>query len=122
MFWALTRQAAQLLIDFCDRRPDFVAFYRHTHGLDEMMLQTILGNSALACRIQRNLPYADWSARRRSPEWIQRRHLEFFKPTTRFSTDDPYGPGEIVFARKFSEDADDLVRQLDRIIAERETD
>ncbi|MGQ9749046.1 MAG: beta-1,6-N-acetylglucosaminyltransferase [Desulfosoma sp.] len=120
MFWALTRQAADFLIHFCDRRPDFLAFYRHSFCPDEMMLQTILGNSPLAPRIQRNLTYADWSARQRSPEWIQRKHIELFKTTTRFPPDDPYGPGEILFARKFSEDADELVRELDRIIAERE--
>ncbi len=120
MFWALTREAAQYLVDFLNRRPDFFEFYRHTYCPDEMMLQTILANSDFVARIQRNLTYADWSARGRSPEWIQRKHLEFFRSTTRFPEDDPYGPGEILFARKFSEDADDLIRELDHIIAERE--
>ncbi|MEJ5348899.1 MAG: beta-1,6-N-acetylglucosaminyltransferase [Desulfosoma sp.] len=120
MFWALTREAAQYLVDFLNRRPDFFEFYRHTYCPDEMMLQTILGNSPFAARTQRNLTYADWSARGRSPEWIQRKHLEFFRSTTRFPDDDPYGPGEILFARKFSENADDLVRELDQIIVERE--
>lgn len=120
MFWALTREAAQYVTDFLDRRPDFLRFYRHTYCPDEMMLQTILANSVFRPRIQRNLTYADWSARKRSPEWISRKHLEFFKTTTRFPEDDPYGPGEMLFARKFSEDAQALVDALNHIIAERE--
>uniref|UniRef100_A0A831ZZY7 Peptide O-xylosyltransferase n=1 Tax=Desulfacinum infernum TaxID=35837 RepID=A0A831ZZY7_9BACT len=120
MFWALTRNAAQYLLDFVDRRPDFLRFYRNTYCPDEMMLQTILGNSPFAPNIRRNLTYADWSARGRSPEWINRKHLDLFKTTVRFPPDDPYGPGDMLFARKFSEDADDLVEELNRIIAERE--
>ncbi len=120
MFWALTRPAARYLLDFTDRRPDFLRFYKNTYCPDEMMLQTILANSPFAPKIRRNLTYADWSARGRSPEWINRSHLDFFRTTTRFPPDDPYGSGDMLFARKFSEDSDELVRELDRIIAERE--
>ncbi len=120
MFWALTRDASKYLVDFVDGRPDFFRFYKNTYCPDEMMLQTILANSPFVSKIRRNLTYADWSARGRSPEWISRKHLDLFKTTPRFAPDDPYGPGDILFARKFSEDADELVGALDRIIAERE--
>jgi Core-2/I-Branching enzyme len=48
MYWALTGDAAQQLLDACARRPDLVRFYRSTWIPDEMFVPTVVMNSAAA--------------------------------------------------------------------------
>ncbi len=117
-WWALSRAACQYVSDFAIRNPGFVEFHKHTRNPDESFFQTVLGNSEFRPRIVRNLTYADWSGGGRSPANLTDRHLDFLASRPRFRDDDQYGPGEILFARKFTDDGDELVRELARRIRE----
>ena len=91
-----------------------VRFFKNTFCPDEAVFQTILGNSGLRSRIVRNLTYTDWTAGGPSPAYLTEAHLALFRTTSSFAGSDPYGPGEMLFARKFSDAHADLVHQLDR--------
>ena len=76
---------------------------------NESFFQTLLGNSPYKARIQRNLTYIDWSGGGASPAYITEKHLEFFEATQSITLEEIYGAGEILFARKFSDEAVNIV-------------
>lgn len=47
-WWCLSAACVDHILEFVDRHPDFVRFYRHTRIPDEMFFHTIVGNSAFA--------------------------------------------------------------------------
>ena len=116
-WWALSRQACEVILAFVKRETRAVRFFKNTWCPDETFFHTILGNSDLRARVARNLTYADWSAGRASPAYLSERHLAFFQTTTSFPATDVFGPGDMLFARKFTDAQGDLVTQLDRLIA-----
>lgn len=120
-WWAMSREAAGYVLDFVDRTPGPVRFFEHTHCPDESFFQTILANSPFRSRIRRNLTYADWSRGGARPGDLTGRHLDFFAASDTVVMDDAFGAGEVLFARKFSDGAGDLVTRLDRIILARNT-
>ena len=85
-----------------------------------MLFQTILGNSPFKSNILRNLTYADWSAGGRNPALLTEKHIEFFKSNPSITIEDVYGAGELLFARKFSDKTQNLTKQLERLIREKE--
>jgi hypothetical protein len=97
-----------------------VDFFKNTVCSDESFFQTILGNSHFRSRIVRNLTYADWSAGGASPAYITEKHLALFQSTLSFAPDDVYGGGEMLFARKFLDESEDLVAKLENQIGENE--
>ena len=64
--------------------------------------------------------YTDWSGGGASPAYITEKHLDFFAATESIALEEIYGEREILFARKFSDEAEDIVMRLDRIIKEKE--
>lgn len=74
-WWALTREAAGLVLDTADARPQLAAFYRHTLCPDESYFHTVLANSALAPRIASTITFADWSGTHNEPLPIADAHL-----------------------------------------------
>jgi hypothetical protein len=116
-WWALTRDACQYIADFASRNPRFLKFHEHTRCPDESFFQTILGNSTFRPRIVRNLTWADWTAGGANPATLGQRHLEWLGSLPSFPDTDQYGPGEILFARKFPDDSAELVDDLRRRIA-----
>jgi hypothetical protein len=119
-WWALSREACERIVSFADRETRLVGFYKHTRCPDESFFQTILGNSDFRSRIARNLTYTDWSARGRSPANITESHIPFLQANSSFSPNDVYGGGEMLFARKFTDESGDLVATLTRHILESE--
>ncbi len=75
-------------------------FFENTSSPDEMVVQTILANSAFRSRMRRNLTYADWSDGATSPSPIGERHLALFWANPVLKADGPYGSGEYLFCRK----------------------
>ena len=118
-WWALSREASDFILTFVKEETRVVNFFKNTHIPDESLFQTILGNSDFRSRIVRNLTYADWSAGGPSPAYITEKHLDFFQVTSSFPSSDVYGVGEMLFARKFSDDSEELVSRLDNLINER---
>jgi hypothetical protein len=120
-WWALSREACNYILNFVDENPRIVNFFKHTYNPDESFFQTILGSSPFRSKIQRCLTYANWEAGGAHPSLISEKDLELFNvagPIIR--GDDLYGTGEILFARKFSDDAEEMVAKLDQIIMEKE--
>ena len=119
-WWALSREACDFILTFVKNEIQVVDFFKNTICSDESFFQTILGNSHFRSRIVRNLTYADWSAGESSPAYITEKHLTFFQSTSSFTPDGVFGGGEMLFARKFSDESEDLVAKLENKIGENE--
>jgi hypothetical protein len=118
-WWALSREACVYIRDFVENERQIVSFFKHTVCPDESFFQTVIGNSAHNSNIQRNLTYADWSGGGDSPAYLTEQHIDFFGATEHVLVDDVYGAGEVLFARKFSDEDEDVVMRLDQLISER---
>jgi hypothetical protein len=119
-WWALSREACEHIQKFVGDEPQVVKFFKHAPIPDESFFQTILGNSPYRARSQRNLTYADWSGGGSHPADITLKHLEFLTAAASITLDDVYGKGEVLFARKFSDQAEEVVLRLDQLISEKE--
>ncbi len=112
-WWALTTVACRYILAFIDSRPDVVKFFRNVYMPDESFFQTIIGNSDFAKHVVRNLTFADWSRPSGGPAMIDMDHLNAFVKTPRIMGDDPYGRGELLFARKFPDHSSHLTDFID---------
>jgi hypothetical protein len=119
-WWALTRGACEYVERFWAANPRIVSFFRNTHIPDEMFFHTIIGNAPYKEGVSRNLTFADWSAGGRSPALLSSEHVDRLASATTFGPQDVYGDGEILFARKFSDENQDVVASLARSIRERD--
>lgn len=119
-WWALSREACEYIQSFVDNEPQVMKFFKHTVCPDESFFQTIIGNSPFNARTQRSLTYSDWSGGGANPAYLTATHLEFLTSTAPIIWDDVYGRGEVLFARKFSDEAEKLVLRLDQLRSERE--
>jgi Core-2/I-Branching enzyme len=99
-WWALTHDACAYIQSFVARHPRMMRFYRNTTLSDEMVLQTILGNSHFKDRVRRNLTYTDWSLGGPHPSNIEMRHVGRIRSEKILMADDVYGQGELFFVRK----------------------
>ncbi len=116
-WWALTRGACEYNNDFTERNPRLLKFYEHTSSPQEMFFQTILGNSPFMEKITHCVTYTDWSERRGSPAWITEEHLKAYRTKMLYS-DDTFGKGELLFARKFRDESEDVVKKINEYIAD----
>jgi hypothetical protein len=119
-WWALTREACQHIIDFEQTNPRIVKFFEDTFAPEETFFHTILGNSRFRSRMRRNLVYEDWSDQGSHPAMIGEKHIALFASQEKVVVTDAYGSGEVLFARKFSDDNLELVRRIDEMIRRRE--
>lgn len=121
-WWALSRDACQYIIDFTDSSPALANFCETLHAPEETYIHTILGNSPFKTRVRRNLVYEDWPAdgKRTHPMRINARHLDFFASRDEVSVTDLHGPGELLFARKFSDADLELTERIAAINEEKE--
>ena len=113
-WWAISREACDFILTFVHKNIEVVTFFKNTHCPDECFFHTILGNSPLRSRIVRSLTYADWRAGKSSPAFINEEHLAFFQSTSSFAADGVLGGGEMLFARKFTDESGDLVARINR--------
>jgi hypothetical protein len=112
-WWTLTREACQYIIDFEKSNQSVVRYFEDTFAPEEMFFHTILGNSPFRSRVRRNLVYEDWSARGSHPAMINEKHIAFLATQEKVNLSDAYGSGELLFARKFSDDNLDMVRKIE---------
>ena len=59
--------------------------------------------------------YDDWSAGPLHPALINGNHLDFFEAHQEVTLSDAFGPGELLFARKFSDETLELTKRIDRM-------
>lgn len=114
-WWALTRDACLYICEFVKENPSVCKYFERTLTSDETFFHTILGNSIFGQKVQRSLMYDDWSAGSPHPATIDGSHLALFAAQEKVTLDDAFGPGELLFARKFSDDSQELVRRIDEL-------
>jgi len=107
-WWALTTDACRHILSFIECRLDVVKFFRNAYLPDESFFQTIIGNSKFAKHVARNVTFADWSRPTGGPAIIDMDHLRSFLKPEGLIGDDPYGRGELLFGRKFTDDSSQL--------------
>lgn len=121
-WWALSLDACQYVVDFANRHPQLVKFFQNVHAPEETFIHTILGNSPFQSRVRRNLNYEEWlpTGAQTHPEMISAKHVEWFESQDAVSVQDLHGPGELLFARKFSDGSLPLVERIIAMIARKE--
>lgn len=118
-WWALTKDACIYILDFVKNNEPFCRYFEKTFTSDEMFFHTILGNSKFKNRIQRYLMYDDWSSvgpHPAHPAMITDKHITLFEENDKVVLNDVFGPGELLFARKYSDDNLNLVLRIDNMI------
>jgi hypothetical protein len=120
-WWALSAGACRYIQRFVETNPDFVKFFNNVYVPDEMFFQTILGNSEFRHDVVRNVTFTDWSRPEGGAAIIDMDHLSAFAKTDRVVGDDPYGRGELLFARKFPDDSATLTEFVDENLLHRAT-
>jgi hypothetical protein len=119
-WWALTRDACQYILEFVERNQHVKSFFQNVFAPEETFFHTILGNSPFRSQTRRNLVYEDWSVSGAHPAMINDQHLAFFESQEKVEISDAYGSGELVFARKFSDESPDLLQRIDGMIGRKD--
>jgi Core-2/I-Branching enzyme len=116
-WWALTRDACAYIVDFKRHDQVLTKFFQNTFAPEETFFHTILGNSPFKSRMRRNLVYEDWSVGGGHPAMINEEHCAVFESQEKVCVQDLHGPGELLFARKFSDENLQLVKRIDAMIS-----
>lgn len=114
--WALSREACQYLLQFSVENPHVTSYFRCTFAPEESFFHTILGNSRFRDRMQRSLLYRYWPAPGPHPAVLTSQDVAFFEKEEKVLLDDQFGTGEVLFARKFSDDDLELIDRVDAMI------
>jgi hypothetical protein len=119
--WSLSGNACQYIVDFAIQHPQVEAFFQNTFmAPDEWFFHTILGNSSFRPQCRRSLCYRDYPQNASHPALIMEKHVRFFESQERAFVEDEWGPGEILFARKFSDQTLHIVDRIDEMISRKE--
>jgi Core-2/I-Branching enzyme len=113
-WWALTHDACAHIQNFVARNRRIMKFFVNTSCPDEMVFQTILGNSSFKDKVRRNLTYTDWDRGGNSPSNIEMRHIELIRSEKVMMANDIYGHGELIFIRKVADP--EIVDQLEHFL------
>jgi len=116
MWWALSRDACAHILNFARSETRVMRFFHGTVIPDELVFQTILGNSPFRENVRRNLTYTDWSGGGVHPSYIDESHVSYFEGCDRVTAAGVYGEGEMLFARKFREGSGALLDRMDAMI------
>jgi hypothetical protein len=105
-WFTISRKACEYILDYIERRPDYITFMQRSNFVDEMFFQTILLNAPFKEKCaQNNLRYIDWGhmpgKKTRSPKILLSEDWEKIQVSDAF------------FARKFDIMKDASI--LDRI-------
>ncbi len=119
-WWALSRDACQYILNFVQENDKVCKFFSKTITSDEMLFHTIIGNSPFKQNIRRNIMFEKWSQDHVHPEMINENHIFEFESQKEVNLKDPFGPGEALFARKFSDKTLDLTKRIDKMIIDKE--
>lgn len=114
--WALSRSACEYILEFVGHNPQVLEYFRYTHVPEESLYHTILGNSPFLSRVRRSLLYRDYPPTLSHPALLTEKHIQFFESQDRVRVEDEWGSGEVLFARKFSDETLNLVDRIDEMI------
>jgi len=118
--WALSNEACRYVVEFATQNPHVEQYFQNTESSDEMFFHTILGNSPFRSRTRRTLLYRDYPPTLSHPALLTEKHVQFFESQERVWVEDEWGPGEVLFARKFSDQTLNLIDRIDEMITRRE--
>ena len=100
-WFTLTPAAIAYAMDFIDRHPELVRYYKYCWGADEFIFSTILYNSPFRDRITDNVVYVDWTGQTEGhPRILQAGDLPALQATDK------------LFGRKFDMDVDAAIFTL----------
>jgi hypothetical protein len=119
-WWTLSREACQYIVDFEHSNPRVAEFFGKLFAPEESFFHTILGNSEFRARVKRNLLYEDWTKQGAHPEMIGEPHIAEFEAREIVEINDGFGKGELLFARKFSDETVSLLDRIDTMIRRKE--
>ena len=121
-WWALSREACQYIVDFHGHNHRLAEFFVNSFASDEAYFHTILGNSPFLSRMRRNLVYEDWMGQNGHPLMLNDKHLSFFESKNEVCVEDHHGAGELLFARKFSDEELELLERINAMIQAKDQD
>lgn len=121
-WWALSADACRFIQTFVREQTGVVRFFRGTHCPDETFYQTILANSPFRPQLRHHLMCADWGTNDcLSPHLMNKAFLkDVLASELKFEyrgLDGRNRIGEVLFARKFSAQNEDVVEFIEREIA-----
>ena len=115
--WSLSREACRYILEFSSQNPHVERYFQNTFSApDEMFFHTIVGNSPFRHRCQRSLFYRDYPPNLSHPALLSERHVQYFESQERVLVDDEWGSGEVLFARKFSDQTLNVIDRIDEMI------
>lgn len=109
---ALTSDCIEFIIDYINKNPEFVRFYKTSWCPEESFFHTIIGNSTFYDRVSPGLWYTDWNGKN-PPVVMTEMHINLFKEKLSFYSD-TYDVNYIpYFVRKFNDNSKELINMLD---------
>lgn len=115
-WWALSKRCIDYILQFVADNSEYVDFYKYTFIPDEMFFHTIIGNSPFKKHVVNALMYDDWKTG--SPVVITLQHLPLLAQNT-LPTENG-GEKTPLFARKFSDDSQEVIRDIDILLRNEE--
>jgi len=104
-WFTLTTGAIQYSLDFLNKNPSVIRYFKYCWGADEFIFSTILYNSLFKEKIADNLIYVDWSSGLAHPKILTIDDYEVLKASPK------------LFARKFDMETDSLIlKKLEELI------
>ena len=110
-WWALSHNCVTYVLNYIANNKDYVRFFKTCWCPEESFIPTIIGNSPFLGLCKGNLTYTDWSSSS-GPALINKNHLRLFKQQSEFRNE--YGKYTPCFARKFNDNSEDIIEQIDR--------
>ncbi|MGI8951275.1 MAG: beta-1,6-N-acetylglucosaminyltransferase [Chitinophagaceae bacterium] len=104
-WFTITKNAAQYIVDFLNEHANVIRYFKYCWGADEFIFATILYNSHFKNRIENNLMYVDWSAKKAHPKILTSQDFDALKSSDK------------LFARKFDMDVDaTIIKMLEELL------
>jgi hypothetical protein len=99
-WFTITTKAAQYILDFLNKHPKVVSYFKYCWGADEFIFSTILYNSSFKDKIADNLIYVDWSSGKAHPKILTVDDYEAMRSSLK------------LFARKFDMETDSVILNM----------
>lgn len=109
---ALSAACVEYILDFMDKNPSFVSFFKTSWCAEESFFPTIIGNSDFLTNVRPGIWYTDWNGEN-PPVALTEKHISLFKENEFFYNEKyavKYSP---YFARKFNDYNQDVIKMLD---------
>ncbi|BAB76022.1 beta-1,6-N-acetylglucosaminyltransferase [Anabaena sp. FACHB-709] len=115
-WWALSGDACNYILNFIAKNPEILKFFQTALIPDESFFHTILANSDFLTKVKPNLTFTKWNDTAH-PEYITVEIVRDFKGMDAIYNHSIGGYGEVLFARKFAPDSDEVIKFINDNIA-----